>query len=86
MNRCESIDSMELNESKRTFSLSSIHENFQIYKNVLKMAVTFMLLSFISATLGISLNMIDPNDSMIQSLKTVYIGNNETLGTLQAIT
>jgi hypothetical protein len=26
---------MELNESKRTFSLSSIHKNFQIYKNVL---------------------------------------------------
>jgi hypothetical protein len=50
------------------------------------MAVTFILLSFISATLGISLNMIDPNDSMIQSLKTVYIENNETLGTLQTIT
>ena len=32
MNRCESINSMELNESKRTFSLSSIHKNFHIYK------------------------------------------------------
>ena len=32
MNKCESINSMELNETKRTFSLSSIHKNFQIYK------------------------------------------------------
>jgi len=81
MNRCESINSMELNETKRTFSLSSIHKNFQIYKNVLKMAATFILLSLISATLGISLNMIHPKDSTIQSLKTgnLHIGNNETL-------
>jgi hypothetical protein len=50
---------MELNETKRTFSLSSIHKNFQIYK----MAATFILLSLISATLGISLNMIHPKDS-----------------------
>jgi hypothetical protein len=61
---------MELNETKRTFSLSSIHKNFQICKNVLKMAATFILLSLISATLGISLNMIHPKDSTIHSLKT----------------
>ena len=85
MNRCESINSMELNESKRTFSLSSIHQNFQIYKNVLKMTATFILLSLISATLGISLNLIHPKDSTIQSLKTgnLHFGNNETLDTLQ---
>ena len=85
MNRCESINSMELNETKRTFSLSSIHKNFQIYKNVLKMAATFILLSLISATLGISLNMIHPKDSTIQSLNTgnLHIRNNETLDTLQ---
>ena len=84
MNRCESINSMELNETKRTFSLS-IHKNFQIYKNVLKMTATFILLSLISATLGISLNMIYPKYSMIQSLNTghLHIRNNETLDTLQ---
>ena len=45
------------------------------------MAATFILLSLISATLGISLNMIHPKDSTIQSLKTgnLHIGNNETL-------
>jgi hypothetical protein len=76
---------MELNETKRTFSLSSIHKNFQICKNVLKMAATFILLSLISATLGISLNMIHPKDSTIHSLKTgnLHIRNNETLDTLQ---
>jgi hypothetical protein len=86
MNRCESINSMELNESKRTFSLSSIHRNFPIYKNVLKMTATFIPLSLISATLGISLNMIHPKDSTIQSLKTgnLHIGHNETLDTLQS--
>ena len=72
MNRCESINSMELNESKRTFSLSSIHKNFHIYKNVLKMTATLMLLSLISATLGISLK-----------TGNLRIGNNETLDTLQ---
>ena len=86
MNRCESINSMELNESKRTFSLSSIHKNFHIYKNVLKMTATFILLSLISATLGIFLKMIHPKDSTIQFLKTanLHIGNNETLDTLQS--
>jgi hypothetical protein len=72
-------------KKKRTFSLSSIHKNFQIYKNVLKMTATFMLLSLISATLGISLNMIHPKDSTIQSLNTgnLHTRNNETLDTLQ---
>ena len=86
MNRSESINSMTLNETKRTFSLSSIHKNFQIYKNVLKMAATFILLSLISATLWISLNMVHPKDSTIQSLKkgNLHIGNNETLCTLQS--
>jgi hypothetical protein len=44
-----------------------------------------MLLSLISATLGISLNMIHPKDSTIQSLKTwnLHTRNNETLDTLQ---
>jgi hypothetical protein len=85
MNRCELFNSVELNESKRTFSLSSIHKNFQIYKNVLKLTTTFILLSLISATLGIFLNMTDPKDSMIQSFKTgnLHIGNNEAFGTLQ---
>ena len=85
MNRCELFNSVELNESKRTFSLSSIHKNFQICKNVLKLTTTFILLSLISATLGIFLNMTDPKDSMIQSFKTgnLHIGKNETFGTLQ---
>lgn len=45
------------------------------------MAATFILLSLISATLGISLNMIHPKDSTIPSLKrgNLHIGNNETL-------
>jgi hypothetical protein len=49
------------------------------------MAATFILLSLISATLRISLNMIHPKDSTIQSLKTgnLHIRNNETLDTLQ---
>jgi hypothetical protein len=49
------------------------------------MTPTFILLSLISAILGISLNMIHPKDSTIQSLKTgnLHIGNNETLDTLQ---
>jgi hypothetical protein len=49
------------------------------------MTATFILLTLISATLGISLNLIHPMDFTIQSLKTgnLHIGNNETLDTLQ---